>query len=372
LTIDTFSFLRNKQGIHDIGMTELPFSYFDMDFDANTYSNEVSQTFTSTTEAYEHWVKEGRKLGVRFSKKSTNTQLKIVLKAKDENDLIDYWIQHHVSIVGKENLVILDCQSTSQSYLDKLHSYSKDILILNYRKYYDSIHTTRSNKKFYEFLGREAKYVAVLDADEFLVGKDKDALSGEYVQRILGQFTGKVLPASWLDAILHLPPESICCSDSQISLDVNFGRIKNNTVAGKSVADSRSLFDIDHLGHNLHVKKVKDNINPSDFFKLFVLHCKTDSVSQNAKRAVHHLLSRNALSSESDATEDTLKEIISNNDFSPTTRHYATVAIKTFGEAHVPFAEHARKTTFLGNCKVEVPELTRKIEGFDINELPLN
>jgi len=372
LTIDTFSFLRNKQGIHDIGMTELQFSYFDMDFDANTYSKEVSQNFLSTTEAYEHWVKEGRKLGVNFSKKGTNTQLKIVLKAKDEIDLIDHWIHHHESIVGRENLVILDCQSTSQSYLDKLHHYSKDILVLNYRKYYDSIHTTRSNKKFYEFLSREAKYVTVLDADEFLVGKENDALSGKYVQSILEQFSGKVLPATWLDAVLHLPVGTDHGFDSQISLDINFGRIKNNTVAGKSIAASSCLFDIDHLGHNLHVKKVKDNINPNDFFKLFVIHCKTDSVTQNAKRAVHHLVSRNALSNGGEATEEALKKIINGDDFSPTTRHYAGVALKMYGEKPVPFAEYARKTHFLGRFEIEASELTTKTSEFDISELPLS
>lgn len=372
MTIDTFSFLRNKQGIHDIGMTELQFSYFDMDFDVNTYSKEVSQKFFSTTEAYDHWVREGRKLGTTFSKRGTNTQLKIILKAKDENELIDYWIQHHESIVGRENLVILDCQSTSQSYLDKLYHYSKDILVLNYRKYYDSIHTTRSNRKFYEFLSREARYITVLDADEFLVGKEKDALSGKYVQPILGNFSGKVLPATWLDAVLHLAAGNDHVFDSQISLDVNFESFKNNTVSGKLIAASYSLFDIDHLGHNLHVKKDKDNINPSDFFKLFVIHCKTDNASKNAKRAVHHLLSRNAISNESEATEEALREIISNNDFSPTTRHYASVAMKMFGEKQIPFAEHTRKATFLGKCEVEVPELTKKVDSFDINELPLN
>lgn len=119
------------------------------------------------------------------------------------------------------------------------------------------------------------------------------------------------------------------------------------------------------------MKKVKDNINPNDFFKLFVIHCKTDSVLQNAKRAVHHLVSRNALSNGGEAPEEVLKKIINDDDFSPTTRHYAGVALKMYGENPVPFAEYARKTHFLGRFEIEAPELTTKTSEFDISELPL-
>ena len=120
------------------------------------------------------------------------------------------------------------------------------------------------------------------------------------------------------------------------------------------------------------MKKVKDNIKPNDFFKLFVIHCKTDSVTQNAKRAVHHLVSRNALSSGGEATEEVLKKIINDDDFSPTTRHYAGVALKMYGENPVPFGEYARKTHFLGSCEVEVREITKKTNEFDITEFPLS
>lgn len=371
MTTDTFNFLRNKQGIHDIGLTQFKFSYFEPCFDPKIYNNEVSEIFESSTDAYMHWVTNGRGLGLKYSKKSVSSQLKIVLKAKDETDLIDYWINHHASIVGRENLVILDCQSTSQDYLDKLNTYSKDILVLRYRKYYDSIHTTRSNKQFYEFLGGEAKHIVVLDADEFLVGKKDKAISGQYVLPTLEHFTGKVLPATWLDAVLHIEPEVSNVNDSKISLDLKFGRIKNNTVAGKSVVASVALFDVEHIGHNLHVKQVKENIDANDFFKLFVIHCKTDSLVQNSERALRHLRSRKTITDDADVTEDSLKRITNDTSVSPTSRHYASVALKMFREEKVASSKHFRKTSFLGYNSVEVPELCEKLESFDIQQLPL-
>jgi hypothetical protein len=78
------------------------------------------------------------------------------------------------------------------------------------------------------------------------------------------------------------------------------------------------------------------------------------------------------LSNGGEATEEALKKIISGDDFSPPTRHYAGVALKMYGEKPVPFAEYARKTHFLGQFEIEASELTTKTSEFDISELPLS
>lgn len=86
---------------------------------------------------------------------------------------------------------------------------------------------------------------------------------------------------------------------------------------------------------------------------------------------MHHLVSPNALSNGGEATEGVLKKIINDDDFSPTTRHYAGVVLKMYGKKPVSFAEYARKTHFLDRFEIEAPELTTKTSEFDISELPL-
>ena len=53
-----------------------------------------------------------------------DTLLKIILKAKDETYLIDTWIAHHATLVGYENLIIMDCGSQDPTYLEKLKFYA--------------------------------------------------------------------------------------------------------------------------------------------------------------------------------------------------------------------------------------------------------
>jgi|TARA_Y100001970_G_C14226699_1_gene856136 hypothetical protein len=69
-------------------------------------------------------------------------------------------------------------------------------------------------------------------------------------------------------------------------------------------------------------------------------------VAQIGKRAVRHSVSRNALSNGGEATEGVLKKIINDDDFSPTTRHYAGVALKMYGKKQCLSPSTLEKLTF--------------------------
>jgi|GEM_PF-1639018 len=64
-----------------------------------------------------------------FTKKTYST-LKIILKTKDEDGLLEHWILYHASIVGFENLVIFDHSSTSEKVKDIYKKYADKLLVI--------------------------------------------------------------------------------------------------------------------------------------------------------------------------------------------------------------------------------------------------
>lgn len=78
--------------------------------------------FASADDAYRDWMAHGRSAGLAYAP-GKNTYLKIMLKVKDEPELIVKWIEHHGAIVGYHNLVIMNCGSVNAHFLEILHGY---------------------------------------------------------------------------------------------------------------------------------------------------------------------------------------------------------------------------------------------------------
>jgi len=93
--------------------------------------------------------------------------LKIILKTRDEDFLIEAWIQYYIKLVGAENIIIYDDNSISEKVLEVYKKYS----FLDIRKLPKNVHSVE-NLHRYEDLKQELKkscqYWAFFDTDEFL------------------------------------------------------------------------------------------------------------------------------------------------------------------------------------------------------------
>jgi hypothetical protein len=123
-------------------------------------------------------------------------KFKIILKTKNEDDLIDVWIRYYFKLVGKENLIIFDNNSTSQKVLNAYKEYGIETIQI---KSPNSIHLYRNNEIFYEELFANCDWFSILDTDEFLCVHKNGVFSAEGVAELLETSDEQVLGSIWLD-----------------------------------------------------------------------------------------------------------------------------------------------------------------------------
>ena len=123
-------------------------------------------------------------------------KFKIILKTKNEDDLIDIWIRYYSKMVGKENLIIFDNNSTSQKVLD---AYKEHDIATIQIKSPNSIHSYHNNKNFYDDLFASCDWFSILDTDEFLCVYKNGIFSAEGVLELLANSDKQVLGSIWLD-----------------------------------------------------------------------------------------------------------------------------------------------------------------------------
>jgi hypothetical protein len=123
-------------------------------------------------------------------------KFKIILKTKNEDDLIDIWIRYYSKMVGKENLIIFDNNSTSQKVLD---AYKEHDIATIQIKSPNGIHSYHNNKNFYDDLFASCDWFSILDTDEFLCVYKNGIFSAECVLELLANSDKQVLGSIWLD-----------------------------------------------------------------------------------------------------------------------------------------------------------------------------
>lgn len=298
MIVDTYYYLLDNQKNRSIGLFGESIAYKTPSFNQEIYQLSCESIFSSIDEAYLHWKNFGRKLGFDYAV-GKNTILKIILKAKDEPELIEKWISHHSSIVGYHNIIILDCGSEDEGYIKLLSKYKNKIIILDYKKYYDYIHSVNANTSFFKLISDNCKYVTILDADEFLFGLKDGLFSGSCVCDILKNSSEFIHAGIWINNY-KAPEVNLGKIDwsKPIDFDISVNSLKNGAFSGKSIIKSSKIFESKHLGHNMHVYEVLKNLSPRSFGEIFIFHVSTLSLSISKERIFKHLSKKNVASIE--------------------------------------------------------------------------
>jgi hypothetical protein len=320
---DTYFALLERPELRQLGAMKYQIRHRTPLFSRAIYENSSGIVFGSEAQAYQHWLDRGRRQGHEWAQ-GKDTLLKIILKAKDESYLIDSWISHHAAIVGYENLIIMDCGSRDPTYLEKLRFYAPKVLILDYRRYYDHLHSTHSNHDFFNLVGMNCKYVTILDADEFLFARRGDLFSSQLVKQVLREQDRKLFCGMWVDAVggSEPDPDGGHCS-SVCTLDISTASLLGGAVAGKSVARSDIIFDLGHLGHNLHVPEAFQFVSEEAFGSIFVLHMKNFSPDRMKKRILKHLVAKGAVAEQDEMdVEEQIRTLLDAVDTAPPIKGY--------------------------------------------------
>jgi hypothetical protein len=295
-------------------------------FSREVYEASRGRTFASLDEAYLDWVEHGRAAGLAYAP-GRDTTLKIVLKVKDEPDLLDRWITYHAAMVGLENLVIMDCGSEDPAHWAILDRYRDDMLVLRYPDYYDRLHSVGRNRHLFYWLARNARYVTVIDADEFLFGYDGETISPHHVTALLRSGSESVFAPTWIS---NAAPPAMAGGhvdwEGPITFSLDPESLRAGTDAGKSIVRSDALFESGYVGHNLHVGRVTAKMTEASFGRLFQFHLSDLSPEIGRRRIAKHLRTKGVLAPEITgevAVADFLRALLGSGKADPSVAYYA-------------------------------------------------
>jgi hypothetical protein len=287
---DTYFALLETPTLREIALLKYSLRHRTAAFSPKVYAASAGIDFSDDTEAYRHWLETGRAQGLEWAS-GKDTLLKIILKAKDEPYLIDAWVAHHAAIVGFENIIILDCGSVDPTYLQKLALHARRVLVLPYWQYYDDVHWIHANRDFYKMIAGNCRYATVLDADEFLVGRDGAFFSNRLVKPILRRNDLPFHCGSWVYANGGLALED-GESPAEWAFDVSVAALTHGTHAGKAIVRSDVLQNLGYLGHNFHVAEAARFATEDSLGRLMVLHVKNLPPAVMQKRFLQHLIAK--------------------------------------------------------------------------------
>lgn len=119
----------------------------------------------------------GKRLNIRFVFPKTGVApryyLSAMLRAKNEGPYLAEWICHHRAI-GVEHFYIYDNGSTDNT--DEVLAPFVEAGLVTHVKWPESPITPKGDVHFVETYGHESRWVAYIDADEFLIPQEGDSL----------------------------------------------------------------------------------------------------------------------------------------------------------------------------------------------------
>lgn len=125
---------------------------------------------------------------------------RIVLKTKNEPELVEKWIEHHIRIVGADNIVIFDNMSEDEDVLAVYQKYFGKVAIFQFSEFHDYIHHTTKFPVLHAALKSSAIFYTIFDSDEFLYFYDKGRFCADtsLVRKLANLSPKRSVPTVWL------------------------------------------------------------------------------------------------------------------------------------------------------------------------------
>ncbi len=187
------------------------------------------------------WEKNHAELCVRIEK--VKSLIKIVLVTKNDPFFIERWIEHHMKIVGPQNLIIFDNMSEDPAVISVYRKYRNQINIVQFADRYYKLHHTRLYGELYRSLARSSEYSIFLDTDEYLILMNGDQYYDD--DRILDfvreNLNYDFFPSTWL--------MNSNWSSSQFSCGTKACGLANNLACGKPLIRAKKI-PAGYVNHN--------------------------------------------------------------------------------------------------------------------------
>jgi glycosyltransferase involved in cell wall biosynthesis len=363
--IDTFSYMLDHPAERRLEVFAKHVEYMTNQFEQPVYEESRKQRFRTTEDAYFDWIHFGKAEGLFFAE-GKHTLLKVILKVKDEPHIIKTWIEYYARAVGYHNIIIADCGSTDPAFLEILKQYEQRILILRYENYYNHLHWVHANLDLFKTVLINCKYIAVIDADEFLFGMQGNSISQRAVCETLQHSSEDVLAGTWFENVT-IPDtnEGRCDLRGPLKFSLDETGMKFGTFGGKAIVKSSAVLSVNYVGHNFF-KGVVERITPTSFGRIGILHINKFGPSIVKSRSLMHLKTKGVVPKDIDDRDIThfLSDLLSAGRNAPIEALYIRRYLgknDAFREASKTFTTHIIE----GLESEENPLFCEAFSGFD-------
>lgn len=230
-------------------------------------------------------------------------RLKVVLKTKDDDFFIEKWIEYYANIIGIENIIIFDNESTNERTLQSYAKYD-DLLVVGFDGFHNLIHHVHLFRDLYEALKKSSQYFAFLDTDEFLVSYEQGLIKRDksIVDRLTPEARGGFIPTTWLYNQTGYEHRFRCGIDKTV--------LNNGLIWGKPIISAAAPI-AGSINHNCQI--AERNVSVVPIGGLFLLHMAYLSPKQRIRTNLNKLVARGFIK-RGEAIEDVLAKTCEDND----------------------------------------------------------
>jgi len=216
--------------------------------------------------------------------------LKILLKTKDDPEMLEPWIGHHSRIAGFGGLIIFDNMSSDprvEAIYDKYASVSQ---IYRYSGFHNLIHHTHHFPRLYAALRSSCTHFIFLDTDEHLScydGADRFHADTTILRFLSDRQSTPIFPGTWLQNISGYTDHfSLYDAEKPLSHGLKWG---------KPIISTTSAFD----GMINHNTQINHELYPTPLItNFFVFHLSRVSKQQRINANLRKLRSYHAIHEE--------------------------------------------------------------------------
>lgn len=129
---------------------------------------------------------------------AARAELKFVLVTRDERELLERWILHHLPLAGPRGLVIFDNGSTDPDVLAVYARYASVVDVFGWDLRHTTICNATLSRPLFLAIGSSCRNYALIDTDEFACWTDGERLyRDDLVARLAEADPATVHPGMW-------------------------------------------------------------------------------------------------------------------------------------------------------------------------------
>ena len=154
--------------------------------------------------------------------RAKKSELKIVLKTKQEKLFFPRWIKHHKNIVEPSNLIILDNMSVDNEVIRLYNALADDCILFQYDGGLNDLHHVEMFEDLYDAIRASSRYYTVIDTDEFLYLLHEGRMIADHTLCALLSAGGdSVFPGFWLQ---NFPGQTNLFFTNRIDENLQWGK----------------------------------------------------------------------------------------------------------------------------------------------------